>query len=70
MALVGGDGDAGDEPALPEILIVDLGHGDVEFYAQAIFEAFYKVPFILERVRVVEAELEGDDADRRHGGLD
>ncbi len=67
VTLIGGDGDAGDEGALPEVLIIDFGDRYIEFSSQAVFEAFYEVALVFKRVRIVEAKLESDDADRRHG---
>src|SRR4051812_609442 len=37
--VVAGHGDGGQGGALPEILMIDLGNGHVEFVAEAVFEA-------------------------------
>ena len=57
---------AATKPALPQILIIDLGHRDVEFAAQPVLQALDEVALVFERMRVVEPQLEGDDADARH----
>jgi hypothetical protein len=50
--------DGGDERALPEILVGDLGHGDIELAAEAVLETFYGVAFVFERMRAFQVQLE------------
>ncbi len=51
---------------LCKVLIVDLRHGDVELGAQAILQALDEVPLVFERMRVLDAQLQSDDADGGH----
>jgi hypothetical protein len=47
-----------DGEALPEILMFDFGDGDIEFLAQAIFQAAQNLPLILERMCFRKVNLE------------
>src|SRR5258708_640897 len=65
-SMIGRHGDGGDRRSLPQIL--DLGFGDrhVELTAQTVFEALDGVALVFERVRVVQPQLERQDANARH----
>ena len=39
VRVVGGNGDGSDHGSLPEVLIVDLGYGNVELVPQPIFQS-------------------------------
>lgn len=58
--------DSVTQAALPGILGVDLGDRHVELGPQPVLQSFYVMALVLERLRVVGAEFEGDDADGRH----
>jgi len=47
-----------DGEALPEILMLEFGDGDIEFLAQAIFQAAQNLPLILERMCFRKVNLE------------
>jgi len=47
-----------DCEALPEILMFEFGHGDIEFFAQPIFQAAQNLPLILERMCFRKVNLE------------
>ena len=47
-----------DGETLPEILMLEFGDCDVEFFAQAIFQAAQHLPLILERMCFRKINLE------------
>ena len=47
-----------DGEALPEILMLKFGDGDIELFAQAIFQAAQNLPLILERMCFRKVNLE------------
>jgi len=51
-----------DGEALPEILMLDFGDGDIEFFAQAIFQAAQNLPLLLERMCFRKVNLEREQA--------
>jgi hypothetical protein len=51
---------------LPEVLVVELGHGDVEARAQAALDALQHLPLVLEGTRVLQMKFEREQTDR-HG---
>jgi hypothetical protein len=48
MAVVGVDGDDGQARALPEVLVLDLGHGHVEPVAELGLQAAQGLPLVLQ----------------------
>jgi len=58
-----GDGNHTDRGLIPEVGGVELGDGDVEGGAQLVFEAADNLALVLERLRVLDAEFEGEGAD-------
>ncbi len=62
------DGADAQPGALPGLLELDLGHGDVEAVAQPLEQALQDAPLVLERAGVGEEQVERQDADD-HGNL-
>jgi len=52
---------------LPDIVKIQLGHGDVEFAAEAILEAAKDLALVLEGASVRDVEFQRQQTDR-HGG--
>ena len=67
MPVVTGNGNSGNDRSLPEILIIDLGHGNVELVPEAILQTLDNMPFVFERVRPVDAKFESEDANGGQG---
>src|SRR4051812_16169008 len=57
--------DAGDrEPrALPQLVVVDLGHRNAEAVLELRLRRLHVLPLPLQRARLREVELDGEDAD-------
>ena len=47
-----------DGEALPEILMLEFGDGDIKLFAQAILQAAQNLPLILERMCFRKVNLE------------
>jgi hypothetical protein len=43
--------------SLPEILMIDLSHRDVELMTEPVFQPLHYVPLVFERVRLVKPKL-------------
>ena len=63
-----GEGDDADGGGLPDVVEVEFGDGDVEFAAQAGFEAAEDLTLVLEGVGVGDLQVEEEES-YRHGGL-
>ena len=63
MAVICVDRDDRDTRPLPEVLVLDLGHGHVVAVAHAGFEAPQRLALVLERPRAREMQVEGQQAD-------
>ena len=63
ILLVRADSSDADCSALPHILVVCFSDSDVELRAKAIFEAADNHPFVFERLRVRDGDLEGEQGD-------
>jgi hypothetical protein len=55
-----GDGDDAESGGLPRDGFVELGDGDVEALAQLIFQRADDLAAVLEGLRVLDAEFEGE----------
>jgi hypothetical protein len=58
--------------ALPEVVMVDLRHGRTKTLLQLGFRRFHELPLPLQRPRLGEVQLGGEDADvaRAHAGIE
>ena len=58
-------GDAGDaeDGGLVEVVVADLGDGDVKTVANTLQHAFHDPPFFFERAVAGEPQVHGEDAD-------
>ena len=65
MRVIARDGHGGDKRALPQILVIDFGHRDVEFVAETILQTFDGVAFVLERVRAIQVQVRESILQRR-----
>ena len=66
VTVIGRYGNGGQSGALPQILIIDFGHGDVEFAAQPVLQAAHYLPFVFQRERILEPQLERENTDGGH----
>ena len=66
MSVIGGDSYRGDQRALPKILVVDLGHRDVELVPQPILQALHHMPLVFQRVGILHSNFQGQYTDRSH----
>lgn len=62
-----GNGDRGHYGILPGIEKIDFGYGHVEALSETVFEALDDVPFFLQRMRMLNVDIERQDTDSRHG---
>ena len=64
--IAGGRGDGSDAQrgAVPEGSVVELGDGDVEAVAEFFLEGAYDLATVLERLCVLDGELEGEHGER------
>src|SRR5437868_4163595 len=53
VATIARDCDRGNQRALPQLLIIDLRHGYIEFAAQPVFQALDGMALILKRVGIL-----------------
>jgi len=65
-AAAAASGIGGDGRPLPEILMVDLRHGDVELVPQTVLQTLHDVPLLFERMRSLDPQFQGQYADCRH----
>src|SRR5436309_905701 len=63
LARLAGDAGHGEPRALPQLVVVDLGHGDTEAVLQLCFRRPDELPLALQRARLGEMQLGGEDAD-------
>src|SRR6266571_4610919 len=49
-----------------QVLILDLGDRHVEFVPQPVLQAFHDVPFLFERMGILDPQLQGQHADCSH----
>ena len=47
-----------DDGALPDVLMIELRNGDVEFDALLVLQAAQNLPLILERLRISKVQLQ------------
>ena len=66
VPLVVRHGDDAERAALPEILILDLGDGDVELL-DPIFDAPQHHPLVFQRSGAGNVELDREETDDSHG---
>lgn len=59
-------GDGCYDRILPGIEAVDFGNCNIEALAQTILQAFDDVAFVFQGVRVLDVDLQGQDADDGH----
>jgi hypothetical protein len=57
-----GEGNDADGGGLPDVVKIEFGDGDVEFVAEAGFEASEDLPLVLEGVGVGELQFEEEEA--------
>ena len=57
-----GEGHDADGGRLPDVVEVEFSDGDVEFAAEASFEAAQDLPLVLEGVGVGELQIEEEEA--------
>src|SRR5215470_15439717 len=65
VARVAGDARDGEGGALPGVVVIDFGHGDLEALAQPILQALEDVTLALEGAHVRQVQLDGA---HRHPG--
>src|SRR2546430_11145288 len=53
-----------DDRSLPGVLMLQLRHGHIEIPPQLILQAAQNLPLVLERLRVRDMQLEGEQTDR------
>ena len=66
--MVGVDGDDGQARALPEVLMLDLGHGHVEPVAELGLQAAQSLALVLQGAGAGEMQVEGEQSDD-HGPI-
>lgn len=50
--------DCGYERALPEIVIIDFGDGDIEFTAEPVLQTLNGMTLVFERMRSVQVKFQ------------
>src|SRR5215471_7675019 len=65
VARVAGDAGDGEGGTLPGVVVIHLGHGDLEALAQPILQTFEDVPLALQGTHVRQVQLDGT---HRHPG--
>src|SRR2546425_12810206 len=68
VALFVRERDDADDRALPHIVVIELRHRHVEMTAQTVLQAAEHLPLVLQRLRIGDVQLEGEQADW-HGRL-
>src|SRR5688572_874485 len=61
MPVIGVDGDDSQPRALPEILMLDFGHRDVELVPEPGLQAAQRLPLVLERPRPREMKIQSQE---------
>src|SRR5271154_4356391 len=59
-----GKRDDADHRPLPHIMILQLRHRNIELAAQFVFQAAQHLPLVLQRLRVGNVQLEGEETNR------
>ena len=66
ILFIGSDGRDADCSALPQLLMIRFGDGDIEFRAQAVSEAADDHSLVLERLGVRDVDVESQQGDRNY----
>ena len=64
MRLIIGKSDDADLRALPGVLIIQFGDGDIKTRAEAFFQAAQHLSFVFERPRVGDVDFQSQETDR------